>query len=89
MRKGGKGKVEVVLDLGVLEAGGLGDGGPDVGQILDQGVAQVCERGDADMVADNEEEEGAGLVSKLLVSEHRLGAHHRKPTAYPSRTTAC
>lgn len=57
MREGGKGKVEVVLDLRVLESLRLRERGPDLGQILDQGVPQVFQRGIPYVVANDEEEE--------------------------------
>jgi hypothetical protein len=41
VRQRREGKVEVVVDLGVLETLRLGDGRPDSRQVLDQGVAQV------------------------------------------------
>jgi hypothetical protein len=61
VRERGKGKVKVVVDLGVFEPRGLGDGGPNPRQILDQGVAQVGQGRVADVVADDEEEEGPCL----------------------------
>lgn len=57
VRERGKGKVKVVVDLGVLEPRRLGDGGPDPSKILDQGVAQVGQGRVADVVADDEKEQ--------------------------------
>jgi hypothetical protein len=66
VRKRGEGEVKVVVDLGVFEALGLGDGGPDPGQVLDQGVTEVGQRRVSDVVADDEEEEGPCLRSGIL-----------------------
>jgi hypothetical protein len=77
-------KVEVVFDPGVLETLGLGNGGPDASQILDQGVAQVGQGRVSNVVADDEEEEGPCLRPGFL--RQYLNA---KRGARAGRLTAC
>lgn len=73
VRKGGESKVEIVFNLGILKTAGLGDGGPDAGQVLDKGVAQVGQGCVADVIADDKEEKrprlgsGGALVSAQTV----------------------
>lgn len=55
VREGGEGEVEVVLDARALEALRLGNGGPDLGEVLDQGIAEVREGRRSNVVADDEE----------------------------------
>ena len=63
VRERGKGKVKVVVDLRVLESGGLGDGGPQFAEVLNQSVAKILERCVSDMITDDEEEERSSLRS--------------------------
>lgn len=57
MRQGSEAKVKVVFNLGALEAGRLGDGRPDLGQVLNQCRLEVRQGRGAEVVSNNEEEE--------------------------------
>lgn len=59
MRERGEAKVKIVVDAGLLKTLGLGNGRPDLGEILDERGSEVGERRGAEMVTDDEEEEGS------------------------------
>ena len=79
------------MDLGVLKALRLRDGAPDLGQILNQRVAEILERRVSYMVADNEEEERSCGGPRSMLTNFRLAWHpglSEARTACPSRRAA-
>jgi hypothetical protein len=55
VRQGSKAKVEVVLDARTLEPLRLGDGRPNLSQVLNQGGSEVAQGCSAKMIANDEE----------------------------------
>lgn len=63
MRKGDESEVEESGNDAGFETGGLGEAVPEAVEVGGQGVLEVSEGGGADVVADDEEEEGLVLGS--------------------------
>jgi hypothetical protein len=57
--QGGEGKVEVVFYPRVFESGRLRDGRPELAEVLQEGVLEVAQGSVANVVADDEEEQGS------------------------------
>ena len=55
VRQGSKAKVKVVLDARTLEPLRLGDGRPNLSQVLNQGSSEVAQGCSAKMIANDEE----------------------------------
>ena len=83
--EGGKGEIKVVFYARAFQALRLGDRRPDLRQVLDQRVAQVRERGSADMVAYDEEQERSGgrPAPAMLVHSPYRRRLEQNPTACP------